>query len=1005
MQGYSTLGVESKHAPIRGVIVVENVIKIRGARQHNLKNIDLDIPKNKLVCFTGVSGSGKSSLALDTIYAEGQRRYVESLSTYAIQFLGIMDKPDVDLIEGLSPAISIDQKATSRNPRSTVGTVTEIYDYLRLLFARAGHPHCPVCGKEISSQSLDEIVQAALKLCQEKLLTQKSVKFLILSPIVINRKGEFANLFANLKAKGFSQVRVDREIKDLNEDFVLIKTNKHTIEAVIDRFSFGEKDLKDGLFIGNLKTRLSDSIEQGLSLSDGLIIFSEIVDKSFELPLYPRQFLDSLFSEKFSCPKDNIQISEIEPRTFSFNSPQGACQSCNGIGKISKVDPNFIFSEEISIKEGGILPFANIFEHDTWYARLILKVCQEKGIDSTNPIKNLNNNQKNILLCGTGEENFEVQGTNRFGKLTRIHEIFPGVILELERRYKTTESEWVRHEIEKYMQEVICPVCTGTRLKNEALSITIAGLSISDITKLSISESLIWIENLNSDVSCLSNKEKNIVGLIIDEIVKRLEFLISTGLDYLTLERGASTLSSGEAQRIRLASQIGSGLTGVLYVLDEPTIGLHPRDNQKLLKTLKKLRDLGNTVIVVEHDEETIRNSDFVFDFGPGAGKYGGKIVFFGTPEEISHSQQSETGNYLSGEKKIRIIIPVDQDQVFKERPVKSLDTINIYGCSQYNLKSIDVIFPLKKMVVVTGVSGSGKSTLLSETLYPALSQKLNPRFRGSIGKHKRLEGWENISRVVLVDQSPIGRTPRSNPATYTKVFDLIREIYAQTYEARANGFKKGRFSFNLKGGRCDACEGQGKIKIEMQFMSDIWINCEVCKGKRFNSQTLEINFKGKNIAEVLGMTVGEAEEFFHAHRYIQSKLETIKSVGLGYIQLGQPATTLSGGEAQRVKLSAELSKKSGGNTVYILDEPTTGLHFADVEKLLTVLKILVAKGNSVFIIEHNLDVIKNSDWIIDLGPEGGEKGGYLVAEGTVDFIKNSKNGYTAYFLKKRKKS
>jgi len=967
-------------------------IRIRGARQHNLKNINIDLPKNKLIVFTGVSGSGKSSLAFDTIYAEGQRRYVESLSTYARQFLGVMEKPDVDLIEGLSPAISIDQKTVSKNPRSTVGTTTEIYDYLRLLFARIGHPHCPLCGKEIKSQSQDEILDSIIKLTENVISGKKIVRFLILSPLVIARKGEFSPLLDNLRAKGIKYARIDNYIKDLSYDFVLIKTNKHTIEAVIDKVSIEAKAfLKDKIYKENLKQKLSDSIEKALKLSDGLVIISEVLDKTFDFPEFPRSFQDHLFSEKFSCPVDNIQLAEIEPRTFSFNSPYGACPDCNGLGKVLKVDEELIFSPLLSIKEGGILPFSRIFRQDTWYSRLILKVCEENSINPNIPIAQLTENQRKILLYGTGNKVFKVSGTNRFGEFTFIYEPFPGIIFELQKRFNETKSEWLKFEIEKYMSEKNCPTCNGTRLRKEALSITIDGKSIAYVSSLTISKAKLWVEFLIGDKSPLSKREKEIAGPILKEISTRLNFLISVGLEYLTLDRSSHSLSGGEAQRIRLASQIGSGLTGVLYVLDEPTIGLHQKDNQKLINTLKKLRDLGNTIIVVEHDRQTIEEADFVVDFGPGAGKFGGFIVSKGNPQEIKKDSSSLTGLYLSGKKDVKI-----------EREKKSSEKfLKIFGCSQYNLKNIDVFFPLGKFVVVTGVSGSGKSTLLVETLYPALKKYFDPSSHVSPGKFEKLEGTEFIDKVILIDQSPIGRTPRSNPATYTKVFDLIRDVFAQTKDAKILGFKKSRFSFNLKGGRCEACEGQGQVKIEMQFMNDIWINCEVCNGTRYNNRTLEVHFRGKTIAEVLKMSVTEAIEFFHGYNQIVRKLETLKEVGLGYIELGQPATTLSGGEAQRVKLSAELNKKDTGSTLYILDEPTTGLHFDDVQKLLNVLTKLVDKGNTVIVIEHNMDVIKNADWIIDLGPESGDAGGRIVAQGTPYELARNGASYTGFYLKK----
>ncbi len=971
-------------------------IKIKGARQHNLKNIDLDIPKNKLVVFTGVSGSGKSSLAFDTIYAEGQRRYVESLSSYARQFLGVMEKPDVDLIEGLSPAISIDQKTTSHNPRSTVGTVTEIYDYLRLLFARVGHPHCPICGKEISHQTLDQIVDSAITLIEQTAKKDKKAWFLILSPMVTDRKGEFSNLFDNLKAKGFRQVRIDGFVRDLSEDLVLIKTNKHTIEAVIDCIAITISTFKGVSFKGELKSRLADSIQQALSLSEGVVVFAQVLDKEFALPTNPKKFTNHLFSERFACPVDNISLPEIEPRTFSFNSPHGACPTCAGLGKILKVAPELVFSEEISIMEGGVLPFSTMFEHDTWYSRLILKVCSEVAIDARKPIQNLSKTEREIILYGTGNKEYKVDGENKQGRLTAVWWSFRGIVNELERRYLESQSDWVREEIKKYMREKVCPTCEGTRLKKEALAITISNLSITNVTSFSITEALEWARPLQSNESPLNEREKQIGKLILKEIYDRLNFLISVGLEYLTLSRQAGSLSGGEAQRIRLASQIGSGLTGVLYVLDEPTIGLHPRDNQRLIDTLKKLRDLGNTVVVVEHDRDMMKQSDHIVDFGPGAGKHGGEVVATGTVAQINKNPKSSTGKFLSGKRKIEA-----GSSRFEDGIIKRLTSLTIYGCSQFNLKDIDVEFPLGKLDVITGVSGSGKSTLLVETLYPAIQRELNPYFRGEVGLHKKLEGIENIDKVILIDQSPIGRTPRSNPATYTGVFDPIRDVFALTHEAKSYGFNKGRFSFNVRGGRCEACEGQGQIKIEMQFMSDIWVTCDVCHGKRYNAQTLEISYKGKNIAEILEMTIDEAREFFHAHPQIETKLETLSLVGLGYMQLGQPATTLSGGEAQRVKLATELSRRATGKTVYILDEPTTGLHFADVERLLRVLKMLVSRGNTVLLIEHNLDVIKNADWIIDLGPEGGEAGGELVYAGRVEDISKNKSSYTGIFLSK----
>lgn len=948
--------------------MANDFIVVKGARQHNLKNVDLDIPKNKLIVLTGVSGSGKSSFAFDTLYAEGQRRYVESLSTYARQFLGIMEKPDVDSITGLSPSISIDQKTTSRNPRSTVGTVTEIYDYLRLLYARVGHPHCPVCNSEIAMQTLEEIVN--------KIMIMKG-RFYLLAPVVKDRKGEFSALFDNLISKGYARVRIDGVYKELHDDFALIKTNKHTIDVVIDKLTLQGETLQS-----SLKSRLFDSVAQALKLADGYVILSEIKDSSFVIPDYPKKYVDHLFSEKFSCPKDNISLPEIEPRSFSFNSPHGACPVCTGLGKLLKVVPNLIFSEELSIMEGAILPFSSMFERETWYSQKILKLCEENNINIHIPIKNLSLESKKII------EN--------------------DVVKTMESRYKKTDSEYVKTEFEKYMREVICESCNGARLKKESLAITINNQSISQITNNSVKLLIQWVSELEKT---LNSRERQIGKLILVEIKGRLKFLESVGLEYLTLDRLAGTLSGGEAQRIRLASQIGSGLTGVLYVLDEPTIGLHQKDNQKLIDTLQALKNLGNTVVVVEHDGEMMKKADFLADFGPGAGKHGGELVASGTPEEIMKNSKSITGQYLSGKRKISSHILANNSLFTENNPLRGHGSLSIFGASQFNLKNINCEFPLGKLICITGVSGSGKSTLLVETLYPALQGKINPFRKEKVGlseiqlRYKRLEGIENIDKAILIDQSPIGRTPRSNPATYTGLFDPIRDVFAVTREAKIQGFKKGQFSFNLKGGRCEACEGQGQTKIEMQFMPDIWINCEVCQGKRYNSQTLEVLYKQKNISDILNLTINEALDFFSSHPKIYEKLDTLQSVGLGYMQLGQPATQLSGGEAQRVKLAKELSKRQAGlpaqagKTFYILDEPTTGLHFADIEKLLKVLRLLVAKGNTVCIIEHNLDVIKNSDWIIDLGPKGGDEGGEVVAVGTPKDIKKNPNSVTGRYL------
>ncbi len=955
-------------------------IIVKGAREHNLKNIDVEIPKNKLVVFTGLSGSGKSSLAFDTIYAEGQRRYVESLSSYARQFLGIMKKPDVDLIEGLSPAISIDQKSTSHNPRSTVGTVTEIYDYLRLLFARIGHPHCPKCHREISHLSKEQITNSILDLIN-KSQTQR-VKLMLLAPIVKDRKGEYTELFSDLKKRGYKKVRIDNHIFGLDEDLVLIKTNKHTIEVVIDEIILTKQTERE---------RISTDVEQGLKLGNGELIASIINDQGFSLPEKPKKMEDELFSEKFACPVCNISLPEIEPRIFSFNTPHGACPKCNGLGTILTIDEDLVFNDNLSILEGGIMPFTTLFEHDTWLTRTIKTVCEKNNIPLNQPLGKLTKDQKELILNGTGEEIYEIEGENRWGRKTEIYEEFKGILGELMRRYRQTESSYMRTYYEKYMRYEICPDCKGARLKKEAISITIESKSIVDVSDMSIQNIYNFIDNLSIHIS---KRELEIGKVVLKEIKQRLSFLLDVGLDYLTLSRGAQTLAGGEAQRIRLASQIGSGLTGVLYVLDEPSIGLHPKDNKKLIDTLKKLRDLGNTVLVVEHDEETMEESDYIFDFGPEAGEKGGRIIAKGNVEEIKKNKSSLTGQYLSKEKQIKVIN--------KNNDLLSLEggkKLTIYKASEHNLKNIDVSFPLGKFIVVTGVSGSGKSTLINDILYHALMQRQNPYHRQKPGKFSDIQGYELIKNIFLIDQSPIGRTPRSNPATYTGCFSYIRELFATTKEAKIKGYGPGRFSFNVKGGRCEACQGEGKIKIEMQFLPDIYITCEVCNGKMYNEETLQVNFNGKNISDVLNMSVKEALDFFSFSSSIYHKLKTLNDVGLSYIKLGQPAPTLSGGEAQRVKLATELSKK-GQNALYLLDEPTTGLHFADLEKLLIVLKKLVEQNNTVIVIEHNLDVIKNADYIIDLGPEGGEKGGRVVAKGTPKEISKNKESYTGQFLK-----
>lgn len=969
-------------------------IRVKGARQHNLKDVALEIPKGKLVVFTGLSGSGKSSMAFDTIYAEGQRRYVESLSSYARQFLGVMSKPNVDTIEGLSPAISIDQKSTSHNPRSTVGTVTEIYDYLRLLFARIGHPHCPQCGREIARMSQDQIVKSIVTMAGNALSGgSKQFRFLIMAPVVRDHKGEFSGLFANLRSKGYRTARVDGTFVNLENELTLIKTNKHSVDAVIDRLSIDKKALKDE-FRGSLRSRIADAVEQSLTLSDGLVIISEILDSGFDIPQAPEKVSDHMFSEKFSCPVCNISLPEIEPRSFSFNSPHGACPECTGLGTILSVDPELMISPELSITEGGVLPFAKTFMHDTWFSRVVFTVSGAHGINPRAPLKTLTDAHMDILLYGTGERIFRVTGKNRFGEHTVISETFEGFIPNLKRRYKETESEFMRTEIEKYMRQEVCKSCAGRRLKPESLGITIDKLSIADVTDMSITDALDWTKHTAEPKNgILSETEKVISGPVVKEIISRLGFLDSVGLGYLTLSRSATTLAGGEAQRIRLASQIGSGLTGVLYVLDEPSIGLHPRDNYRLITTLKSLRDLGNSVVVVEHDREMIESADWIIDFGPGAGKHGGAVVSQGTVRRVSADKASVTGAYLSGRKKIRIPKRAAADTKRK--------MLRLSGVTHHNLKNIDLNIPLGSFVTITGVSGSGKSSLIVETLYPAMMRHTNPLYKDRPGAHRGLTGIDSTDKVILIDQSPIGRTPRSNPATYTGLFTQIRDTYASLSESRLRGYKSGRFSFNVKGGRCETCEGEGTRKIEMQFLADVYVTCEVCGGKRYNTETLEVTYRGKNIAEVLDMSVSEAIEFFHAHPKIQSHLTTLSDVGLSYVSLGQPAPTLSGGEAQRVKLSSELSRRATGNTVYILDEPTTGLHFADLEKLLSVLHRLVDKGNTVVVIEHNLDVIRSSDWIIDLGPEGGDAGGRIIAQGTPDQIAQHKSSHTGQFLQK----
>lgn len=956
-------------------------IRIKGARQHNLKNINLDIPKNKLVIFTGISGSGKSSLAFDTIYAEGQRRYVESLSAYARQFLGIMNKPDVDLIEGLSPSISIDQKTATHNPRSTVGTITEIYDYFRLLFARVGHPHCPKCGREISKMSLDEIVTRIFEEIKKE--TQKDKikpkEFLILSPVVREKKGEFKDLFDNLARKGFSKVRVDRVIKEVSGEIDLLKSNKHTIEVIVDRFSLSFHQSKDEVFVANLRSRLTTAVEQSLNLSDGLVILQDS-SSSAE---------GQLFSERFSCPVDNISLPELEPRMFSFNSPLGACEQCKGIGTIYAVDKELILNKKLSILEGGILPFNKFFFYETWYMRLIKQMAEEEGIPLDKPLASLSETQMKKLLYGT-DKVYRVPGKNRFGNKTAIYEKFSGIVSELEKRYFESAGEYSGFEIQKYMREEICPKCKGKKLKPEILAVTIDKKNISDLSELAIDFLTGYFKTGLNEV--LTTYEKQIAAPIIKEIIIRLNFLDNVGLSYLTISRTAKTLSGGELQRIRLASQIGTGLTGVLYVLDEPSIGLHPKDVSSLISTLKNLRDLGNSLIVVEHDLETIESADYLIELGPYAGKNGGKVVFTGTLSQIKNDKNSLTGQFLSGKRQI---------EQSKRKIADQHGELLLKGAKEHNLKNINVRFPLGNLIAVTGVSGSGKSTLITETLYPALKYYLDGYYNQKIGEFFQMEGYQYLDKVYLVDQSPIGRTPRSNPSTYIGFFDDIREIFAETSDARMLGFKKGRFSFNVKGGRCEKCQGAGVLKIEMQFLSDVYVTCDVCEGKRYNKETLEVKFKGKNIFEVLEMTVDEATDFFASHHKIYSKLVFLKKTGLGYLELGRPAPTLSGGEAQRLKLVNELSRRDSGRTLYILDEPTTGLHFYDIEKLMHTLKELVNRGNTVVIVEHNLDIIKNCQYIIDLGPGGGDKGGRVVYQGELEGIMKVKGSFTGQYLTK----
>src|SRR5690554_137697 len=937
----------------------KNKITIKGARVHNLKNVDLEIPRNKLVVLTGISGSGKSSLAFDTIYAEGQRRYVESLSAYARQFLGLMDKPDVDLIEGLSPAISIDQKTTSRNPRSTVGTVTEIYDYLRLMYARIGIPHCPECGKEILQQTVDQMVDVVMSL-------DEGTRIQLLAPIVRGKKGEHARLLDKARRDGFVRMRVDGEIRDLSEDIRLEKTKKHTLETVVDRL----------IVRAGIEQRLTDSLETVLGLTGGLAVVNVLGGQ------------DLVFNQNYACPDCNISIEELSPRMFSFNNPYGACDQCTGLGMLMEIDKDLVLVDRsLSLKEGAIsAPGWNIQNGDSMGRMYLEALAKHYSFSLDQPVKDLDQGIIDLILYGTGGQQIKVSYDRENGSGT-FKTAFEGIITNMERRYSQTQSRGVKEEIEAYMVNSTCPKCQGTRLKAEVRAVTVGGLNIDQFTQLSIGQALDFIEGLK-----LSDKHKMIASQIIKEIRARLSFLLNVGLDYLTLARPAGTLSGGEAQRIRLATQIGSGLVGVLYVLDEPSIGLHQRDNSRLIKTLRDLRDQGNTVIVVEHDDDTMLASDFLIDIGPGAGIHGGQIVAAAPPKELMKNKASITGQYLSGKK--RIELP-------KERRKAGKKWLTVVGASENNLKNIDVKIPISLITCITGVSGSGKSSLVNEIIYKSLARDLN-RAKTRPGSYKEIKGLKYLDKVINIDQSPIGRTPRSNPATYTGVFDSIRELFAMTNEAKIRGYNNGRFSFNVKGGRCEACRGDGILRIEMHFLPDVFVPCEICRGKRYNRETLEVKYKGKTIADVLDMTVEEGLDFFKNIPKIQGKIQTLFDVGLGYIKLGQPSTTLSGGEAQRVKLATELSKRSTGKTLYILDEPTTGLHAADVKKLIRILQRLAEGGNTVLIIEHNLDVIKTADYIIDLGPEGGERGGLIIAKGTPEQVAQVKESHTGLYLKER---
>ena len=938
-------------------------IRVQGARENNLKNVDLTIPRDAMVVFTGLSGSGKSSLAFDTIFAEGQRRYVESLSSYARMFLGQVDKPDVDFIEGLSPAVSIDQKSTSKNPRSTVGTITEIYDYMRLLWARVGHAHCPECGEEITKQTPQQIVDTLMGYPER-------TRVQVLAPVVSARKGEFVDLFKDLLTQGYSRARVDGQTVQLSDPPKLAKQYKHTIEVVVDRIV-----IKDGI-----NQRLTDSVETALRLADGRLLI-DFVDEAEDSPKRTRSF-----SENLACPNNHpLQIDTIEPRAFSFNSPFGACQACDGIGSRLEVDEELLIpNPELSLGEGAIAPWSQGKATTEYWLRLLAGLGEELGFDLNTPWNKLSAKVQKAILSGK-DFKVEVSYRNRFGRERRYTSGFEGVKAYIKRKHAETESDFARDRYEQYMRQVACPSCRGARLNPTILGVKVGQKSIAEVTELPLRTALEFMRGLT-----LSEREMKIAEQVLKEIDARLQFLLDVGLDYLTLSRAAGTLSGGEAQRIRLATQIGSGLVGVLYVLDEPSIGLHQRDNRRLIDTLTKLRDMGNTLIVVEHDEDTMREADWIVDVGPGAGEHGGQVVHSGTYDELLKNKRSITGDYMAGRREIEV--PATRRPLDKKRRVK------VFGARENNLKNVDVVFPLGVFTAVTGVSGSGKSTLVNDILYTSLANKLNGA-KQVPGRHRKIEGLEHLDKVIHVDQSPIGRTPRSNPATYTGVFDNIRKLFAETNEAKIRGYTPGRFSFNVKGGRCEACSGDGTLKIEMNFLPDVYVPCETCHGKRYNRETLEVHYKGKTIADVLEMPVEEAAEFFAAFTPIARHLNTLVDVGLGYIRLGQPATTLSGGEAQRVKLAAELQKRSNGRSIYVLDEPTTGLHFEDIRKLLAVLQSLVNKGNTVITIEHNLDVIKCADWIIDMGPEGGDGGGTVIAEGTPESVAGVASSHTGRFI------